>query len=93
MTVFEKNIKTMNINEFAEWLDQIGIYDGSPWMNWWNDTYCSKCESVRACMVDNGREMEFAWCELHNKCRFFQNMNTIPDTKQIIKLWLERECE
>lgn len=90
MTIFE-NIKSKNIDEFAEWLDKYGMFDNSPWMNWWDKNYCKNCEHETARLVDTGREMEFAWCELHDKCKFFQNMDSIPDNKQIIKMWLETE--
>ena len=99
MTVFE-NIKNKNINEFAEWLDNnYETYDTSPWMNWWNDNYCTKCETVIDYVPDDEGEqtwhfgMECAWCELNDKCRFFPEMDDAPDSKDIIKLWLESEVE
>lgn len=98
MTVFE-SFKTKNVDEIAEWLDKNGIYDGSPWMHWWDKNYCSKCETVIDYVPDDEGEetwhigMECAWCELHDKCRFFQDMDDMPDNKQIIKLWLESEIE
>lgn len=91
MTVFEK-IKTMNIDKLAEWIDEHGTYDDSPWMNWWNNTYCKKCESETVYAEYLKRNIECAWCELYEKCRFFQDMNEVPDCKQTIKLWLESEA-
>jgi hypothetical protein len=40
-------------------------------------------------MVDTGRKVKFAWCEFHEKCKFFPNLEEIPDDKEIIKMWLE----
>ena len=80
MTVF-KNFK---------WLDKYGDFDSAPWMRWFDKNYCDKCEAVVIQSLNgcNG----YAWCELHNKCKFFQDMNDIPDSKQTIKMWLESEA-
>ena len=85
-------IKSKSLDEFAEWLDKYGAFDDSPWLNWWNENYCSKCDSevIKTLIFEN--ETECAWCELHNKCRFFQDMDEVPDSKQMIKMWLESEC-
>lgn len=86
MTVFE-NIKQMNIDELAAWYDKHCSHDDDPAITWWNDTYCNKCEPV----IDSNRDMEFCWCELNGKCRFFQDMESTPNTIQMTKLWLESE--
>lgn len=95
MTVFEK-IKAMNIDEFAEWFDKHCSHDTDPCINWWNDTYCSNCKPEIAKYTDSDEDDEFAcdefaWCELHGKCKFYQDMNETPDTLQMTKLWLESE--
>lgn len=88
MTKFEK-FKQMDIDEFAEWLDEYGAFDGSPWLDWWNDNYCSKCETEIAYVLDLKKDMEFSWCELHDKCKFFPELDENPDNKEIIRMWLE----
>ena len=90
MTQFE-NIKSKNIDEFAEWLDKYGAYDDSSWMKWWDDNYCDKCESETAYVQEFDKVCECAWCELNGKCKYFQELDDIPDSKQIIKMWLESE--
>ena len=90
MTIFEK-IKAMNIDELAEWIDKNGDYNESPWINWWNDTYCKRCESEFVYSKHFGRDVECAWCEVNEKCRFFQEIDEVPNCKQIIKMWLESE--
>ena len=87
MTVFEK-IKAMNIDEFAEWFDKHCSHDDDPCIKWWNDNYCSNCEPE---ISDYG--FEYCWCERHdNKCRYFPDMQQVPDTLQMTKLWLESEA-
>lgn len=81
-------IKSLSTDEFAAWLEQIESWDDNPWINWWNITYCKNCESEKGTLVDSGVEIELAWCELHDKCRFFKDKDKIPDCKEIIKLWL-----
>lgn len=84
MTIFEK-LKNKNIDELANWLDEYATHDTSPWYHWWDSHYCNKCEGVEK----DG--MKFAYCELHGNCKFFKDMEEIPDNKQIIKMWLENQ--
>ena len=94
MTVFE-NLKAKNIDELVDCLAEHYDFDSALWWKWWDENYCSKCESETGYITDFGGEhewqtpCEFAWCELHDKCRLFPEMDYIPDTKQIIKMWLE----
>lgn len=92
MTVFE-NIKNNSIDELAEWLDEYCTFDTAPWWKWWDENYCDKCEPEIGHMMAFGKELEckYAWCELNHKCKFFQEMEEIPDNKQIIKMWLMSE--
>jgi len=92
MTVFD-SAKSKNIDELVEWLDKNGAYDYTPWDKWFDRTYCKKCEAVKDYVDYLHGEHEFCWCELHNKCRFFQDMDRTPNRKQVIKLWLESEAE
>lgn len=84
MTVFEL-LKSKNAEELSEWLDEYCHTDFAPWISWWDRNYCNKCDSV----YYDGDKNEYGWCEVYNKCRYFQNMNEIPNHKQIIKMWLE----
>lgn len=88
-------IKSMTNEELAEWLNKYGNFEESPWTNWFDNNYCSNCEPEIVNYTDsigNERDMQCAWCEIFGKCKFFQNMNNIPDNKQMIKMWLENEC-
>ena len=92
MTVFE-NIKQMNMDALTDWLDELNSVDFAPWIQWYNKTYCQNCETVTANVQYLMKTCECAWCEIHGKCRFFLDLNDIPDGKQMIKLWLESEHE
>ncbi len=103
MTNLEK-IKNMSIDELAEWLDKNGMFDNSPWMNLFNEKYCAKCESIKCKYADAEEklgitpfsysgEIECAYCELENKCRFFPELDDVPDNKEMIKMWLEEEVK
>lgn len=90
MTVFEK-IKSMNIDEFASWFDKHCTHDNDLCITWWNDTYCNKCEPIIGRYEDSDRDIEFSWCEIYGKCRFFQEIEHVPNTLEMTKLWLESE--
>lgn len=91
MKVFD-SIKNKNIDELAEWLDEYCDFDSAPWWKYWDENYCSKCESIESESAnDFGYAAEYAYCELNGNCRFFKDMKEIPDSKQIIKMWLESE--
>ena len=88
ITWFEK-IKMMDIDEFAEWLDEHDMFDNSPWTQWFDEQYCQNCESVVTFVPYLNGEHECAWCEVNGKCRYFQEIKDVPDGKEIIKMWLE----
>ncbi len=98
MTNFDK-FKSMTIDELAEFIDEHGMYDDTPWMNWWDETYCDKCESiiVKSKDAENilgltpflDEEYECAYCEVHNKCKYFPDKDETPSMRDIIKMWLE----
>ena len=85
-------IKSKSLDEFAEWLDEHCMYEDSPWAQWFDNNYCSKCPSEIGKYTDSNVDLEFSWCELNDyKCKFFPDMESTPDSKQVIKMWLESE--
>ena len=101
MTLFDK-FKSMTIDELAEFIDEYGMYDNTPWMNWWDKNYCDKCESIKLDYDETQKilnivpffkeaKIECAYCEVYNKCRYFLDNDDVPSTKDIIKMWLEAE--
>ena len=102
MNNFEK-LQSMSIYDLAAWLDKNGIIDNSPWMLHFNDKYCKNCESVMCKYEDAEKvvgfkpfyddEIECAYCEVYNKCRYFPDMDETPDGKEMVKLWLEAEVK
>lgn len=92
MKVFD-SIKNKNIDEFVNWIDEHFEFDGAPHWRWWDDNYCNRCEPIESESTNIfGYEIgECAYCELNGNCRFFKDMDEIPNNKQIIKMWLESE--
>lgn len=97
MNNFEK-IKSMSLEDFADWLYEHGMVDNTPWMNWFNKNYCDKCESIIVKAEDAesilslkpfyDEEYECAYCEVYDHCKFFSDRES-PAVKEIIKMWLE----
>ena len=86
MNIFE-SIKHKSIDELVEWLDKCCYTDYAPWILWWDDNHCRKCEGI----FSEGNM--WAWCELNDgKCKYFPDKDFMPDSKEIIKMWLESEC-
>lgn len=99
-TNYEK-LQTLSIDELAEWLNEHGMYDETPWSQWWDKNYCSKCESV-ICQYEDitdiseplhflSSKIECAYCEINNRCRFFPDMQDCPTNIDIIRMWLNEE--
>ena len=90
MTNFE-NLQQMSVEQLAQWLDKNGQLDAALWTVWFDQKYCKNCESI-ICRYENSvYEFLCAWCELNDGCKFFPEMNKVPDNKEVIKLWLESE--
>lgn len=90
MNKFEE-IMSKSIDELVDWIDENFAFDSAPYMRWYDDNYCKKCEAIRV-HESKGYFNEYAWCELNGKCKFFQDMDEIPSPKQTIKMWLETEA-
>lgn len=84
-------IKSYTTDEMVDFLDEYSMHDSNPWFDWWDENYCSKCMTEIKFTPYCGRYFEYAYCELHNNCRYFQDMEEVPDSKQILKIWLETE--
>lgn len=88
MTNYER-ITHMRVDEMAKWIDEHGMFDNSPWMSWFDQKYCKNCPDIICKYVDDSREFPCSYCEVYNTCKFFQNLDDVPDNKMIIKMWLE----
>lgn len=84
-----ERIRTMTIDDMTEFFDDKWSHDYDPAIEWWDDTYCSKCESVKRYVDVVDREMDFAWCEVNGVCKYFPK--EVLNRKHIMKLWLESE--
>ena len=95
-------LTTKSLTELAEWLDKHGNFDGSPWMTWFNERYCNICpsiilekdESIKTLGIEPffGGTVTCGYCEVHNKCRYFPDMEKTPTNTDIIKLWLKEKA-
>lgn len=88
--------------ELASFLSENVQYDDTPWEKWFNRNYCKKCEPITLPMREYytifgcssyAETMTCAYCELKGKCKFFPDMNDIPDTYNTILMWLEDKTE
>lgn len=80
MIRFEE-LKNMDIDEFAKWIDENGQFDNSPWMTWWDELYCQNCEAVMCHHIEAKeklgfepfyeKDVECAYCEIYKKCKYF----------------------
>lgn len=103
MTNFIK-FKAMTLEELVDFLDEFGQFDGSPWMEWFGRYYCDKCESIKCKYTEAEEklgispllvrgEVDCAYCELNDHCKFFPKIKGIPDNKEVIKMWLSEEAD
>ena len=100
-----KRLQSMSVDELAQWLDENGQFDTSPWSEWFSKKYCNNCESIKCKYADAEEKLDFspytfysgdiecAYCEIYHKCKFFENLEDVPDNKEVIKMWLEEEAE
>jgi hypothetical protein len=91
MTNFEA-LQAMSKEQLAEWIDKY-IFERSAQMLWFDQHYCSKCEPIICKYEDGGREFPCSYCEIYNRCKFFPEKATAPDSLEIIKLWFDAEVE
>ena len=92
MTNYER-ITHMSVNEMAKWIDEHGAFDNSPWMSWFDCRYWKRCPNVMCKSADDSRIFPCSYCEVYDSCRFFQDLDDVPDNKMIIKMWLESDAD
>lgn len=89
MTNYEK-IHSMSFDELVRWLEKTFTYSEPPWTLWFDKKYCQRCAAEKATYVDSDKELDFAYCELHDTCRFFDSK---MDNRKIIEMWFDLDCE
>ena len=88
MTNFER-LKSMNEKEMSEFLDSIISVDDDLWIDWFNKKYCENCEIIEHSNPDGGIPFTYTYCEINGNCRYFQDKDDIPNSKEMIELWLK----
>lgn len=91
MNNFEK-LQSMSIDQLAEFLDA-NCHDDAIYWKWHDKHYCKKCEPVMEYDAFYDRMCKRAYCEIHNKCRFSPENESLLDGKETIRMWLESEAE
>ena len=89
---------SLSLEDFVKLIDDYSKTDDAPWLNWFDERYCSKCESVYVSKSESAEKLGFepfgdgdvqcAYCEVNNYCRFFPSRES-PSTKEIIEMWLK----
>lgn len=91
MNKYER-LRSMTIDDMAGYLDACWSHDDDPSMEWWNKKYCNNCEPVYKYAECFNREVDFAWCEVNGgQCKYFPELDGLPDNRQIMKMWLESD--
>jgi len=91
MTNYEQ-LKSMSAEQLSMWLDEnVKSRDAPPWELWFDLEYCKKCPEEWTKLPDLPHEVSCAWCELHGKCKHFQQYNDMLTSIQMISLWLDAE--
>lgn len=101
MTRYEQ-FTSLTIGQLAQWIDAHGQFDGSPWLEWFDRNYCSKCEPVYVTKEDSKEKLGFellynikttcAYCEINKECKFFPGREN-PSMVEIIEMWLKEPVE
>lgn len=91
MTNYEK-LQSLPLQDCANWLSKIA--EERPWQEWFDNSYCKKCQPIWGKYKGREKEVPFAWCELHdNKCMFFSEKDGLPGIEDEIEGWLKEEAE
>lgn len=103
MTRFEK-FQKMNLTELAQELNSLTETDCAPWDEEFDKKYCKNCPSIE-CEYECAQKwsrfysdnrtitIKCSYCELHDKCKFFPDKNSIPTDAEVIEMWLKEEVE
>jgi hypothetical protein len=98
MTRYEA-FKSLPIDELAKLLSDM-ISGDAPWNDWFTNKHCDGCETI-VIPAENVKEVlgfepmniketyECAYCEVHDKCKFFPDLDSIPSDEAVCKMWLE----
>lgn len=95
MTNYER-LKSLPIDELANWLDQYGAFDTAPWNIYFSHKYCDNCEPIEKKIEGlgfHGEPVLCTYCEINDKCIYFPNIEKTPNNLGVIKLWLNAESQ
>lgn len=76
-------IMRMDIYELAQFLDSITDYEGTPWAEWFEKTFCDKCKTIKT------KEEEYTPCDLNYDDSFCACAGLYKEsTLNVILAWL-----
>ena len=87
--------------ELAKCLSEM-VSGDSLWNEWFSKRHCDACESI-IIPSENAKEVlgfepmipqekyVCAYCEVHDKCKLFPELDSTPTDEVICKMWLESE--
>lgn len=82
-------IKNFSEENFVNWLASFNLIEDSPWLQWFDKTYCKRCQRISGRIEGGHYDHLFAPCEFGvNECPF--GVADLED-KELIKLWLDAE--
>ena len=67
---------------------------GPVWMKQFDEKYCKNCADVIAeyegdSLMHLNKKSVFSYCEVYNKCKYFQEMDELPSASDILSIWLD----
>lgn len=91
-------ITSLNKEQLIDWLDTYADSDISPWRRWFDENYCSKCEPIKCSYAECEKlnikpfyksNLICSYCEWEKKCKYFPDLEEVPNSRKMIELWLE----
>ena len=84
-------LQSADLDTLVNFLHSIDSFEDSPYIESWDNKYCSQCESIICTYANSDRKIPCSFCELEGYCKFFPDLDHIPDYADMIRLWLAEE--
>lgn len=82
-------IKNFSEEDFINWLASFNLVDDSPWLQWFDEAYCKRCQPISGRIEGSDYDQLFSPCEFGpDGCPF--GVADLED-RELIRLWLDAE--